>query len=190
MHRKPQVSFAFGLFRCDDLMGICVFGTPASHELQKGACPSNPSLVLEFNRLWVSDVMPRNTESWFVSHCLPKLPPHIIVSYADTVQGHMGFIYRALNFKYAGWTDMERKTARLDYLPADPAVHSRDAFRGGYARKVRRRPKIKYWTVTGNRAERRRLVKLCGWPVMDWHTDPPPTEHRKYEPGPKSALQA
>lgn len=32
----------------------------ASRHLQVGACPSDPSLVLELNRLWVHDRMPRN----------------------------------------------------------------------------------------------------------------------------------
>jgi hypothetical protein len=179
MHRKPQVRHAFGLWDGPELAGICVFGTPASHHLQKGACPSAPEKVIEFNRLWVHDCCPKNTESWFVSRCLAALPPYIVVSYADTAAGHFGYVYRALNFRYAGWTDMERKTPRLDYLPADPAVHTRDAFRNGYALKVRRRVKVKYWTVTGNRAERRQLARLCGWPSLDWRALPPPTEHRQ-----------
>jgi hypothetical protein len=182
MHRKPQVSFAFGLFREDVLVGICVFGIPASRHLQIGVCPSEPNQVLELNRLWVSDEMPRNSESWFVSRCLAQLPPYIIVSYSDTIQGHMGYVYRALNFHYAGWTDMERKTARLDYTPADPAVHTRDAYRHGWDHIVRRKPKVKYWIVTGNRTDRKRLERLCGWPKMSWKEDPPPTEHRKYIP--------
>ena len=45
------------------------------------------------------------------------LPPRIVVSYADPLWGHYGYIYRALNFRYAGWTDMERKTPRYDYIP-------------------------------------------------------------------------
>jgi hypothetical protein len=177
MHRKPAVSYAFGLSDGDDLVGVCTLGTPASRHLQVGACPSDPSRVIELNRLWVHDEMPKNTESWFIARVLGALPPMIVVSYADTVQGHMGCMYRACNFRYAGWTDMERKTPRYDYLPADAGIHTRDAFRNGYERKVRRRPKVKYWTVTGNRSERRDLVSLCGWPSLDWKKLPPPTEH-------------
>jgi hypothetical protein len=180
MHRKPQVRHAFGLWDDDELAGICVFGTPASRHLQQGACPSDPGVVIEFNRLWVHDRCPKNTESWYVSRCLALLPPYIVVSYADTVQGHLGYIYRALNFRYAGWTDMERRTARYDYLPANPLVHTRDAFRNGYDRKVRRRPKVKYWTVTGNRSDRRRLAAVCAWPTLDWKILPPPVEHRQH----------
>lgn len=176
MHRKPMVQFAYGLMSGEELVGVCTFGTPASRHLQMGACPSDPSKVIELNRLWVHDVMPKNTESWFVSRSLKRLPPRIVVSYADTVQGHTGVMYRACNFRYAGWTDMERKTPRYDYVPVDPSVHTRDAFRNGYKERVRRRPKVKYWTTTGNRTERKALEKLCGWPSLDWRELPPPTE--------------
>lgn len=180
MHRKPQARHSFGLFDGSALAGICVFGVPASRELQLGACPQNPQWVIEFNRLWVDDSQPRNTESWFVSRCLAAIPPYIVVSYADTRQGHLGYIYRALSFRYAGWTDMERKTPRYDYMPHREGVHTRDAYRNGYACRVRRQPKVKYWTVTGSRGDKRRLAAACVWPSYDWRELPPPTEHRQH----------
>lgn len=169
LHRKTNVSYAFGLFFEGEMVGVCTFGCPPSRHLQMGACPTNPGLVIELNRLWVSDAMGRNTESWFISRALRMLPPRIVVSYADTRFGHIGYMYRASNFNYAGWTDMERKTPRYDYLA--PGKHTRDAFRNGKgakSKKVRRKPKHKYWTTTGNRKERRDLAKLCGWPRLTW----------------------
>jgi hypothetical protein len=174
LHRRPPISHAFGLFNHGILVGVVTYGTPASRHLQMGACPSEPANVIELNRLWVSDAMPTNTESWFVSRSLKELPPKIVVSYADTKEQHYGYIYRALNFNYAGWTDMERKTPRYDYIPHDPSAHTREAFRSGYSHRVRRLPKVKYWTVTGNKADRRRLTKLCGWPLLSWQELPPP----------------
>lgn len=174
LHRPPPVSYAFGLIVDGDLLGVVTFGVPASRHLQISACPSEPSLVLELNRLWVDDSQPRNTESAFVSRALRMLPPRIIVSYADPVQGHQGFVYRALSWRYAGWTDMDRKTPRYDYIPADPATHSRDAFRNGYVEKRRRVPKVKYWTTTGSRLQRKFLVRRCGWPSFSWREMPPP----------------
>lgn len=177
LHRRPNISHAFGLFAGDELsnelMGVCTFGTPASRAVQIGACRCDPSAVIELNRLWVDDAMPKNTESWFVSRCLRVLPAHIVVSYADTSYGHVGFIYRALSFRYAGWTDMERKTPRYDYIPHDPTQHSREASRSGYSHKVRRKPKVKYWTTTGTPFERRQLARHCTWPSYDWRTLPP-----------------
>ena len=172
LRRRPPISFAFGLFDQDALVGVVTFGVPASRHMVVGACPSNPELVLELNRLWVDDIAPRNTETWFLAKCLSLLPPRIILSYADTSVGHVGYIYRAANFNYSGWTDMERKTPRFDYVAK--GKHSRDAFRNGFTHKVRRNPKVKYWIVTGNRREKRRLEGLCKWPKFDWKKMPPP----------------
>lgn len=175
LHRKPPISFSYGLWEDGGLLGVVTFGTPASHYLQKGVCPDDPGQVIELNRLWVDDGCPRNTESWFVSRALRLLPPKIVVSYADTERGHLGYVYRALNFNYAGWTDMDRKTPRFDYIPTDPTRHPREASRTGYTEKRRRKPKIKYWTTTGNARERRDLAQRCAWPSFDWHELVPPT---------------
>lgn len=175
LHRKAPVSFAYGLFIGPKLVGVVTFGTPPSRHLQKSACPSNPALVVELNRLWVDDSLPRNTESWFVARALKLMPPRIVVSYADPRFGHYGYVYRALNFRYAGWTDMERKTPRFDYIPVDTSKHTREAFRSGVAYRVRRVPKVKYWITTGNRGERKKLDGLCGWPSLNWIDLPPPT---------------
>jgi hypothetical protein len=179
LHRKPQTSHAFGLFSHGEVVGAVTFGPPASRHLQMSACPSEPDSVSELNRLWVADECPRNSESFFVAHALKLLPPLVVVSYADTAWGHFGYIYRALGFRYAGWTDMERSKPRYDYIAPDNK-HTRDSFRGGEARwthRVRRKPKAKYWTVTGDRRERRDLERIVGWPSLDWHDYPVPTEH-------------
>lgn len=174
LHRRPPISHAFGLYVHGKLLGVVTYGTPASRHLQKSACPSDPGKVIELNRLWLDDSLPANSESWFVSRTLRMLPPRIVVSYADPLHGHFGYIYRALNFRYAGWTDMERKTPRYDYIPHDPSQHTREAFRTGYAFKRRRVAKVKYWIVTGSKTDRKVLARLCGWPSLDWKTLPPP----------------
>jgi hypothetical protein len=174
LHRRPPISHAFGLYVHGELLGVVTYGTPASRHLQMSACPSDPGRVIELNRLWLDDVLPTNSESWFVSRTLHMLPPRIVVSYADPLFGHYGYIYRALNFRYAGWTDMERKTPRYDYIPHDPRQHTREAFRTGYAYKRRRVAKAKYWITTGNRLERRQLARICGWPSLSWHDLPVP----------------
>jgi hypothetical protein len=174
LHRAPPISICHGLLNDQgDLKGVITFGVPASHHMMKGACPEKPGAVLELNRLWVHDDMPRNTESWFVARSLAAIKvARIVLSYADTSAGHVGYIYRASNFYYAGWTDMDRKTPRFDDVA--PGKHSRDAFRNGWTEKVRRKPKVKYWTVTGAKRERRELEKLCRWPKLSWKTNPPP----------------
>lgn len=174
LHRRPPISYAFALVVNDTIRGVVTFGVPASRHLQIGVCPEQPSLVLELNRLWCHDGEPRNTESAFVSRALRLLPPRVIVSYADLSQGHTGFVYRAMSWRYAGWTDMDRKTPRYDYIPADPNTHTRDAFRNGYVERRRREPKVRYWTTSGTRLQRKFLARRVQWPSMNWRTTPPP----------------
>ena len=169
LHRAPSISYAYGLEHGGRLVGVLTVGSPASRSVQKSVCPTAPGKVLELNRLWVDDDMPRNTESWFISRCLRMLPPMLLCSYADTAMGHVGYVYRASNWYYAGLTDADRKTPRFDYVVK--GKHSRSAFRGGvaqYTEKVRRVPKHRYWMPTGDRRERKVLADLCGWPMLKW----------------------
>lgn len=166
LHRRPPISFSFGLFEEQKVCGVITFGTPASRHMLIGAWPENPSGVIELNRLWVDDRCQKNTETWFMARALLRLPPRIVLSYADTAFGHVGTVYKAANFFFAGWTDMDRKTPRFDYVCA--GKHSRDAFRSGFTERVRRKPKLKYWTTTGNHRERRDLVRACRWPRLPY----------------------
>jgi hypothetical protein len=173
LRRMPPVSHAFMAMDDKGLAGVVTFGVPGSRHMQMSACPASPSTVLELNRLWVDDRMPKNTASRIVAAALARLPASIVVSYADTSVGHAGYVYRACNFFYAGWTDMERKTPRFDYVPRN-GKHSRDAFRSNDFDRVRRKPKVRYWTITGDRREQRTLAKLSGWPKLSWKDAPPP----------------
>lgn len=162
LRRMPPISIGFELYDDDGLCAVVTFGVPPSRHLQKSACPTDPSKVLELNRLWIDDRMPPNTASRFVRRCLKDMPGHIIVSYADPLAGHSGGVYRAMGFNYAGLTDADRKTPRYDYVPIN-GNHSRDAFRSGEFLKIRRVPKHKFWAVSGDRKSRRDLAKICGW---------------------------
>jgi len=103
LHRKCPCSLAVGLFRDGKIVGVIVFGKPASYTLCNGIAGKEESKnVIEFNRLWVCDSMPKNTESWFVSRAIKMCPFEIIVSFADTEQGHIGYIYQATNWLYCG----------------------------------------------------------------------------------------
>src|SRR3990167_6945185 len=105
-HRLPSISFAFGLIYGHEPIGVCTFGVPASPSLCKGICGEGyRSLVLEFNRLIVEDGSPPNSASYLIGNSIKLLPsPRILVSYADTGQGHIGYIYQATNWLYTGLT--------------------------------------------------------------------------------------
>lgn len=105
--RKPSISYLFGLYNDNVLVGVCSFGKPASNSLCVGVCgKEHSSRVYELNRLYIEPNQPKNTASWFISKCLKELKKDrlIIVSYSDTGMNHHGYIYQATNFLYTGST--------------------------------------------------------------------------------------
>lgn len=105
LHRKCPVSYAFGLVSKTDrrVVGVVTYGVSPSSTLLKGICgPEEAKNVYELNRLWVEDFVPKNGESFLVASSMKLLDREIIVSFADTSQGHVGYIYQAANFIYTG----------------------------------------------------------------------------------------
>jgi len=100
--RMCPVSHAFGAYRNGELQGVVTYGTPASAPLREGVAGKEWSEhVLELNRLCC--VSEKNLASRLVGQSLRMLPkPSLVVSYADTAQGHIGYIYQATNFIYTG----------------------------------------------------------------------------------------
>tara|TARA_R110002051_G_scaffold280089_2_gene341659 strand:+ start:1106 stop:2050 length:945 start_codon:yes stop_codon:yes gene_type:complete len=104
--RIPSISFSFGLFKNNFLVGVLTFGMPPSSTLAASICGEKyKKLVLELNRLVVNDGLDKNALSYFVSNSISKLPkPKIIVSFSDNNMNHNGYIYQATNFIYTGKT--------------------------------------------------------------------------------------
>lgn len=103
--RWPSISFAFGLFDGDELLGVVTFGTPPSSPLRVGVAGAGyiPH-ILELNRLCLYR-NEKNFASQLVGGALQQLKAKgnwIVVSFADTSQGHAGYVYQATNFTYHG----------------------------------------------------------------------------------------
>lgn len=115
--RAVPISECFGAYMNDKLqtlVGAISFGKPASRALCVGCCgEENEFRVFELNRIWVSDVAPRNSESRFIGWALRELrkrhPNWILVSYADTEQNHSGAIYRATGWIYTGLSAIRKE---------------------------------------------------------------------------------
>ena len=64
--------------------------------------------LIELRRLCCIDETPKNTESYFIGHCLRWLRKNTdvkkVISYADMDFGHKVIIYQATNFTYLGMT--------------------------------------------------------------------------------------
>jgi len=101
--RIPSISFAYGLFHNNELVGVVCYGTPASSNLCRGICGDEwQKSVLELNRLVLLNNQP-NEASRLVAASFKLLPaPRIIVSFADLAQNHLGVVYQATNFIYTG----------------------------------------------------------------------------------------
>lgn len=139
--RLPSISFAFGLVLDSEVRGVCTFGVPASPSLCKGICgEAYKDLVLEFNRLVIEDAAPPNSASFLIGRSIRQLPsPRILVSYADTGQGHIGYVYQATNWIYTGLTK-----ERSDIFSGD-GKHARHYDRNGdYSQRQLRTAKHRY----------------------------------------------
>lgn len=100
--RWPSISHAFGLFTEGELVGVVTYGTPPSAPLKRGiAGDEYKSKILELNRLCLK-YNRKNEASRLVGASLKMLPECIVVSFADTEQGHKGYVYQACNFVYCG----------------------------------------------------------------------------------------
>ena len=101
--RIPSISYSYGLFETNELVGVVCYGSPASSTLCRGICGEEWKMhILELNRLVLLNNKP-NEASRLVGGSLKLLPaPKIIVSFADTSQNHEGIVYQATNFLYTG----------------------------------------------------------------------------------------
>ena len=101
--RWCSITYKFGLFLNDQLVGVCTYGTPPSAPLKKGiAGIEHAKDILELNRLCLKNNL-KNEASILVGRSLKLLPKNkIIISFADISQGHCGTVYQATNFTYHG----------------------------------------------------------------------------------------
>lgn len=158
--RMPMVSHAYGLIHNGELVGIVTYGIPASSHLCRGVCGEDKKdVVIELNRLCLL-YNRKNEASMLVSRSLKMLPrPKVVVSYADTAQGHLGIVYQACNFLFTGST-----RERTDIASAD-GKHSRHHLGDNTKRQVRS-SKHRYIYFVGNKNEVRELRKCLNYPVQ------------------------
>ena len=109
LHSMPGgTHLAFGAFVNHSLLGALSLGVGPlnAFSLVEGATPDQ---CLTLTRLWLSDTLPRNSESRFIGIVLRALKRHtglkFLVSYADPAQGHLGTIYQATGWTYTGLSE-------------------------------------------------------------------------------------
>jgi len=192
--RVPIIKFAFGLYVDEILVGIITYGPTPTPQVQKFMLgPGWETRIVELNRLCI-DCEVKNAASFLVSNSLKMLPqPMAVVSYADSGQNHVGYIYQATNFLYTGAV-----TAHDDeYIINGKKTHARSlASRGITSPKewakennievVKAKPKHRYVYFCGNKYQKKEMLSLLTYPLVK---NFPKGESKKYDAGGKVKTQ-
>jgi hypothetical protein len=106
------------VLRREQVIGVIVFALPPRETAKRYG-----GVTWELARLWVSDEIPTNAETWIISKAVKHIRQNykavkFLVSYADPSAEHSGTIYKAANWRSDGRTDEGRKTPRFDYADA------------------------------------------------------------------------
>tara|TARA_R110002126_G_scaffold275387_1_gene420755 strand:+ start:78 stop:749 length:672 start_codon:yes stop_codon:yes gene_type:complete len=195
--RMCPISYAFGLYYQEKLIGIVTYGIPSSSSLRMGICGCDYiENVMELNRLCCENQP--NMASMLVGRSLQMLPkPLIVVSYADTKQGHVGYVYQATNFIYTGLsakrTDWKIKgmehlhgatIADLSRGQENRANWMREKFGDDFYLENRSR-KHRYIFLLGNKNEKKAMSKALKYKVKPY----PKGESKRYDAGGKVQTQ-
>jgi hypothetical protein len=179
LKRTCPVNFAFGLFTTDSLqpVGIVTYGVSPSSTLMRGICgDSEAQNVYELNRLWVDDSVPANGESFLIGRSIKKLDREIIVSFADTSQNHVGYIYQACNFMYTGLSSKfkDPKVKGLEHQHhatyANGLTNQEviEKFGAENVYFVERPRKHRYIYFNASKTRKKELLKLLNYPILNY----------------------
>ncbi len=178
-HRMPTVSHAFGLFLSGGLVGVVTYGRPSTPALIRGICGDEWSArVLELSRLVLADNR-RYEAGRLVSASLLLLPrPSVVVSFADTAQGHEGIVYQATNALYTGLSAKRTDTVVKGLEHVHPRSwtrgvgHSDVAGRFGTENvtRVERSRKHRYVYLVGSKTDKKRMRAALKYKVLPYPT--------------------
>lgn len=178
LHRKAPCTIAFGMreVKSGRLVGVVVYGKPASHSLCKGvAGPENSSYVGELTRLWIEDGTPKNSESFLIGGTLRKQPYEIVVSYAEIGAGHVGTVYQATNWLYTGMSDkhaewrIDGKKQHSRHLCDEyGGVNKAKEALGERMVKAERPRKHRYVFINADRRRKKQLLKELRYPIKEY----------------------
>ena len=185
--RIPQIMYAFGLYVERELVGVITYGIPASPALCMGICGAKYSpIVLELNRICLLNNA-KNEASFLVSHSIQQLPkPTIIVSYADTEHGHVGYVYQATNFMYTGlsanrvdWTIKGQEHKHSKTISDGMSLEDMKEKYGEDFYYTQRSRKHRYIFLNGNKTQKKELLANLLYPPQPY----PKGDSKRYDSG-------
>jgi hypothetical protein len=179
--------FAFGLYNENILVGVITYGIPASPALCMGICGMEYSdKVLELNRLCLESNF-KNQASFLIANSIKLLPkPTIVVSHADTSQGHIGYVYQSTNFIYTGlsairtnWNVKGLEHKHNKTLSDGMTMQSMKEKYGDRLYFSPRPRKHRYIFFHGSKMDKKILKKLLKYEVMPY----PKGDSKRYDAG-------
>jgi len=184
--RMPLIQFAFGLFEDRILIGVVTYGSPSTPQIANGIWKMEKFQILELNRLCIESNT-KNAASFLVGRSLRLLPtPTAIISYADGLKGHIGYVYQSTNFIYTGAVtahDSEYMVNGIKTHPRSLAARgitspAKWAADNGYER-IHAKPKHRYVYFCGNRSEKNRMLNSLAYPIENY----PKGKTNRYDAG-------
>lgn len=183
-HRKPRMQFCYGLFVDNLLKGVVTFGTPATPFIARGLCgKEHENEVLELSRLVINSNVPQNSGSFLIGNAMKLIPEQykIIVSYADTKMGHIGYVYQATNFLYTGLTipmkEWKKKGDNRHSQNISKEKSLQEKKKDDSYEQIYRNRKHRYIFFIGNKDENKELKSKLKYSIMPY----PKGEPKKYE---------
>jgi hypothetical protein len=185
--RMPSISYAFGAYVNGELIGVVTYGTSASSTLRQGVCGKGwQDHVIELNRLVCSNE--KNIASELVGRSMQMLPrPSIVVSYADTEQGHIGYVYQATNFIYTGLSSKfkDPKVKGLEHQHHATYAHGMtnaqvvEKYGVDNVYFVERARKHRYVFFVGSKTQKKQMIKDLTYKVFSY----PKGDTQRYNAG-------
>ena len=190
--RIPQIVYAYGVFKDQVMQGVITYGIPASQSLTRGICGDQyKDQVVELNRLCLLKGHDENLASYFVAQTLRMLPkPLIVVSYADSSMGHVGYVYQATNFLYTGlsakrteWREKDVSTGKLLNTHSRTVVghysHEKRVASPERFAQIDRPRKHRYIYFIGSRKQKKEFAN-----ALNYSTEPyPKGDTQRYDDG-------
>ena len=129
--------------------------------------------------------------SFFVSQSINLLEkPKVIVSYADTSQGHNGYIYQATNWLYTGLSDTHK-----EWRMYDSNLHSKNVCKQFTLEERRNNPdkfymvdrprKHRYFYLLGTRKQRQEMKDSLSYAIKSY----PKGDNKRYDSSYSPSIQ-
>lgn len=175
-HSCAKATISFGFYTKENkLSTVIVYGQPSGKFLASSiydGCTENE--CLELLRLFSYDWNEKNTESYCIAKSIKYIKENlknikVLVSYADTSAGHIGYIYQASNWLYIGKGSSERqifidgkrqhRRSLYDIYGTSSILKLKEKLGDRLVISNEKFSKNKYIYITSNKKEKKEILK-------------------------------